>query len=150
MLFFKKAKQASNPKKDRPHHDLGNGLYYTYDQVSNGIGGYRDMDLWLFSEKDPHFARCIIDEAGQIQNFPGFDMGDWVKDAEYPIENKVRFVFAISKFSEGRASVMWRFQPDGWYYADSQGYGKEKDEEIELYSYIDEKGNFLAPFGQTK
>ena len=27
---------------------------------------------------------------------------------------------------------------------------KEKDEEIELYSYIDEKGNFLVPFGQTK
>lgn len=146
MLFFRKAKEASNPKKERKHHDLGNGFYYTYDQTSNGIGGYRDMDLWLFSEKKPGFACCIIDEAGHIKNFPGFEMGDWVKLAEYPIENRVRFGFDIRAFSQGRACVMWRFQPDGWYYADSQGFGKEKDEEINLYSYIDEKGNFLMPF----
>ena len=147
MFFFKKADKLTSAKKERPHKDLGEGMYYTYSQLSNGIGGYADRDVYLFSGKKAGFACCLVDEEGIIQNFPGFDKGDWVKLAEYPVENKVRFVFSIAPFSQGKAKVTWMFQPDGWYYADSQGYGKEKDEEITLYSYINKKGKFLVPFG---
>ena len=145
MFFFKKSLPFEEKRK-RTRKDLGKGYYYTYIQCSNGIGGYAIRDLWLFHDRKRKFARCIIDEAGIIQSFPGFEKGEWIKLAEYPLENRQRFSFSIAEFSDGKAQVRWMFQPDGWYYADSQGYGKEKDEEIVLYSYIDEKGNFLMPF----
>ena len=147
MFFFKQAKKAAERESPLPRKDLGEGLYYTYKQTSNGIGGYADRDICLYKERKAGFACCLVDEEGIIQNFPGFDKGDWIKLAEYPIENKVRFGFSIAPFSQGKAKVTWMFQPDGWYYADSQGYGKEKDEEVVLYSYINKKGKFLVPFG---
>ena len=42
------------------------------------------------------------------------------------------------------------FQPDGWYFADSWGLGREDQEEIVLYAYMDKSGKIVTPFSVDK
>ena len=42
--------------------------------------------------------------------------------------------------------MIWQVQPDGMYWQDEDGYGMTPDEEILLYSFIDENGRFTEPF----
>lgn len=59
---------------------------------------------------------------------------------------KVPYYFGIEDYENGITLVMWTLQPDGRYYADSDGYGMTNDEEINLYAYIDKEGYILVPF----
>ena len=38
------------------------------------------------------------------------------------------------------------YQPDGFYWADEDGFGAENDSEIVLYADLDAKGVFKGPF----
>lgn len=42
--------------------------------------------------------------------------------------------------------LLWQVQPDGYYWADEDGYGMTPDEEVTLYADIDETGHFTGPF----
>jgi hypothetical protein len=42
--------------------------------------------------------------------------------------------------------MIWTVRPDGRYWMDSWGFGAEDYEWVELYAYIDENGQFTAPF----
>ena len=44
------------------------------------------------------------------------------------------------------AQVDWQLNPDGRYYQDDDGYGMTDDEEIDIYGFIDRKGNVLSKF----
>lgn len=59
---------------------------------------------------------------------------------------KVPYYFGIEEYSNGVTLVVWTLQPDGCYYADSDGYGMTDDEEINLYAYIDKEGHIIVPF----
>lgn len=52
----------------------------------------------------------------------------------------------IDKFKNGVAEVNWMINPDGEYYADSDGYGMTNDKEIELTGFIDCQGRPVTKF----
>ena len=129
-----------------PRFKLGEGFYFEFDEVSNGMGGYRMINVYLLKIDDPSFKRCIIDKSGMIENFPGIVDGDWKKELEFPLGKKTQFRFWIYAYKEGKALVEWTLQPDGRYFEDEDGFGAENCEEITLYSYLDTNGLFTEPF----
>lgn len=139
----RKAEQL-NRKKTR--FMLGDGYYFEFDEVSNGFGGYRAINVFLLKIDDPSFRCCIVDKNGRIQNFPGIEDGEWKRDLNYPLTDKVQFGFWINAYQDGKASVRWTLQPDGQYFQDEDGFGAEDCEEVTLYSYLDTNGKFTEPF----
>lgn len=143
----KSMKQKSErPDRKEPRFKLGNGFYFEFNEVSNGYGGYHMINVYLLKIDDPSFKCCIVDGNGRIENFPGIEEGEWIKELEYPLNNKVRFRFWIYPYKDGKASVEWTLQPDGRYFEDEDGFGGENCEEITVYSYLDTDGNFTEPF----
>ena len=142
------SQNAGQAERKEPRFKLGDGYYIEFEEVSNGMGGYRMINLLLMNMDDPSFRRCIIDGSGRIQKFPGIKDGEWKKELEFPLDHKVRFAFRIGGFQDGKALVSWTLQPDGRYFEDEDGFGSENCEEITLYSYIDTNGIFTEPFQQ--
>ena len=137
---------APKPERPEPRFKLGEGYYFEFEQVSNGMGGYRMINVYLLKLDDPAFKRCIVDGRGKIKNFPGVEKGEWVKELEFPLSNKTQFRFWIYAYKDGKASVEWTLQPDGRYFEDEDGFGAENGEEITLYSSLDTNGFFTGPF----
>jgi len=134
-------------RRKEPQYPLGNGFYWEFDEVRNGFGGYKIVDAYLLKVDDRNFRRCIVNHSGEIQNFPGFKDNAWRKALDFSFEdNQVKFAFWIFPYREGKAAVRWLIQPDGRYFADEDGYGAERCEEIEMYSFLDEEGRFTEPF----
>lgn len=130
-----------------PRHALGNGFYWEFEEISNGYGGYKTVNAYLLKIDDPTFRRCIVSQDGLIQNFPGYRDELWQKSLEIPMRRgEVNFAFWISPYKNGKAAVRWLLQPDGRYFADDDGFGAEKCVEIEMYSSLDENGDFVEPF----
>lgn len=150
MCFFKNkqtVEQKDNlPACKEPRFKLGDGFYFEFDEVSNGMGGYRMINVYLLKIDDSSFKRCIVNKSGEIENFPGIDKGEWIKDLEFPLSNKTQFRFWIYEYKDGKAVVEWTLQPDGRYFEDKDGFGAENCEQITLYSYIDTNGVFTEPF----
>ena len=61
-----------------------------------------------------------------------------------------QFPSFIRGFQNGVARVDWQLNPDGRYYMDDDGYGMTPDDEIEIYGFIDTKGNVLVKFKAIK
>ena len=144
--LFRKSQGEHLSEYKEPRFKLGKGYYVEFDEVTNGMGGYRKINVRLLNIDDPSFHRCIVDGSGRIQNFPGIKDGDWKKELEFPLDHKVRFGFWIGGFQDGKALVSWTLQPDGRYFEDDDGFGGEDCEEITLYSYLNENGEFTEPF----
>jgi len=134
------------PERPEPRFKLGDGFYFEFNEVSNGMGGYRMINVYLLKTDDPTFKRCIVDGSGKINNFPGIKKGDWMKELKCPMDNKTQFRFWIYEYKDGKATVEWTLQPDGRYFADEDGFGWEHFEEVTLYSSIDTNGVFTEPF----
>ena len=49
-------------------------------------------------------------------------------------------------FKDGFCAISWTLYPDGRYFADSDGYGMEDNDEEKVYGIIDENLNFVVPF----
>lgn len=146
LLGRSERQNSVQSKREEPRFGLGDGYYFEFHEVSNGMGGYHMTNVYLLKIDDPAFKRCIVDETGKIQNFPGVERGDWIKELEYPLDDKTRFRFWIHEYKDGKAYVDWTLQPDGRYFEDEDGFGGENCEEISLYSYLDHDGKFTAPF----
>lgn len=144
--LFGHSTQTAPTVKPEPRFPLGNGFYFEFDEVPNGMGGYRKTNVYLLKTDDPSFKRCIVNAQGEIENFPGIVKGNWEADLEYPLGQKPQFRFWIYPYENGKALVDWTLQPDGRYFEDEDGFGGENCEEITLHTYLDLKGNFTGPF----
>lgn len=49
-------------------------------------------------------------------------------------------------FKDGLCAISWMLYPDGQYFADSDGYGMEDNNEEEVYAIIDTELNIIKPF----
>lgn len=137
---------STHPERPEPRFNLGNGFYFEFNEVSNGMGGYRMINVYLLKVDDPSFRCCVVNGDGLIENFPGIEKGDWIKNLEYPLDRKTQFRFWIYGYKDGKAAVEWTLQPDGEYFEDEDGFGVENCEEITLWSYIDTNGFFTESF----
>ena len=137
---------APASKRPEPRFKLGGGFYFEFDEVSNGMCGSRMINVYLLKTDDVSFRRCIVNNNGRIENFPGIVNGDWKNKLTFPLDRKVQFRFWIYEYKDGKALVEWTLQPDGRYFADEDGFGAEDCEEVTLYSSIDTNGCFTEPF----
>lgn len=126
--------------------ELGSGFYLTYNEAPNSHGGYCKVSLTLHNKNIPEFHSRITDKRGRFLHFPGYVNGSWEQKLDSPFTPCVEYQCYVGPFEEGKALFEWMVQPDGWYFADSDGFGAEKCEEVWLCSFIDEKGKFTEPF----
>lgn len=92
----------------------------------------------------------IVDDRGNILGFPGIANPEIVLQLLEGNSNRitphVHYGMEFHYQPDGTHLVQWELQPDGQYWADDGGFGMENDDEIQLYSYLDQYGNFTAPF----
>ena len=134
--------QKPEPKERKP--------VYLTQTVTFGMHRYRsaDEDSSVFFVDEEHGIRkMIVDALGNIQNFPGIVREDfWVKHvAPNYMKPQVRFRSSFEAREMGWI-FLWQVQPDGWYWADEDGFGEENDWEVVLYTFLDRNGNFTDPF----
>ena len=127
--------------------ELGDSIVLTYDYIYNGYGGYAETSLTLHNTKlDIHAP--ITDEKGYFIDFPGVVEGPWRGLlTEVPFAKRTLFRTSVGCFFNGRTVFEWCLQPDGRYFEDEDGFGGSNCCEVNLYSYIDDRGRFLCPFG---
>lgn len=98
----------------------------------------------VFTNREKGVTRTIVGDRGRICNFPGIDAqvpACYAKEAA-----RVRYRTDFERRADGKILMIWEIQPDGRYWADEDGFGGTNDEEVRLYSVIDEEGRFLHPF----
>lgn len=92
--------------------------------------------------------KTIVDTEGRIIDFPGIvKEKEWVEylESEKYMEPVVRFRTSFETYGN-RYLMLWQIQPDGRYWEDEDGFGGTSDLEITLYTFIDNKGDFMQPF----
>lgn len=93
--------------------------------------------------------KIIVDNDGRIMDFPGIKKEDfWMKEIQVKkfLDPVICFWTRFAKYDNERYIMYWQVQPDGRYWEDEDGFGMEPDEEITLYAFIDQEGNFMGPF----
>lgn len=102
----------------------------------------------VFLDPARGIRRTIVDETGRIRNFPGFDESDpHIRAAGTPRPApRVVYMLQFARLPDGRHHVVWEIEPDGRYWADSDGFGMEDGEEVNLYTFLDSDGRFTGPF----
>lgn len=135
-------KVSENPKPVAPYLTA----YYTY-----GMHMYRsqgeDSSVYYVDESRG-IREMVVDKQGVIQHFPGIVKEDfWVNqlDNRKALEPQIRFRTDFEK-RNGRFIMLWQIQPDGFYYADEDGFGAEDCVEVKLYSFLNEEGKLAEPF----
>lgn len=90
-------------------------------------------------------GRLLVDDSE-------IDYDGIVRLCDYGIENARRKLICYSrlgiwdKFSDGLCAISWMLYPDGEYFADSDGYGVQSNDEVCVYAIIDTNLDFVEPF----
>ncbi len=124
---------------------LGNGYYISYNEVSNGFGGYHPVNL-VFHNDEKQLHRQITNDIGFFVDYPGHEKGAWEEDLTMTFMPATRFVIYVSKFVDSVCRFSWLVQPDGRYWMDEDGFGMTPDDEVWLYALLNEEGQFITPF----
>lgn len=117
--------------------------------VSEVIGSYW-RERFLINHTD-HTAYQLMDSTLTLQFVTEADV-DWegvktLDNNECAYSYSARFQrFAVFRFADGVAMVMWTLYPDGRYFMDEDGYGMEDNEASIIYGYIDTHANVVVPF----
>lgn len=127
--------------------DLGGGFFLRSQEVPNGYGGCHPVNMVLFRGFLP--VRRLTGRSGRIRGFPGTVQGPWKDLLKRPFRPKVEFSATVGPFQDGLARFSWTVQPDGFYYADEDGFGAEDDVEVRLYALINTSGRFVTPFSEV-
>ena len=150
--LFRKKQPAAKPAAETPQKQEPSRTESVYltKTVTFGMHPYRSADedsSVYFVDENRGIRKMIIDVHGNIQNFPGMVREDfWVKHvAPNYLKPQIRFRSSFEKWENGWI-FLWQLQPDGWYWADEDGFGAEDDCEVVLYTFLDRNGCFTGPF----
>lgn len=102
----------------------------------------------IFTNGEKAINKKIVDEDGNILDFPGVEYTDTLNDelGKRTIEPIVKYEAVFEKVDNSKFIMVWTVRPDGRYWMDSWGFGGEDYESLSLYTYIDFDGNFTMPF----
>lgn len=146
--------KSGNNKKEMPQKsnsdDEPNDKLHLSQYVTHGNHRYREkgeVAEVILTNPQKNIVRTIIEDNGRINNFPGFEHPELiacyledVSDGPY-----VRFRSDFEKTEDGYM-FCWEIQPDGRYWADEDGFGFGKGEELILYAYLNDEGLFTSKF----
>ena len=129
---------------------MGNNAYLNTDHIgrTHSEGVYPSDFTVILTNPDTGEKFKIIDREGNICNFPGIEPCEALC-AEMNVENIqpiVKYSTTFKKCENGHHLMLWTVRPDGRYWMDSWGFGAEDYEWVDLYAYINEKGQFATPF----
>lgn len=101
-----------------------------------------------FVNKQLKIRKTIIDNAGNILNFPGIKKGEWMEylKSSKSLKPIIRFRTSFEEYNDAYYIMIWEVQPDGRYWDDEDGFGGTSDIEVRLYALIDHTGCFDGPF----
>lgn len=133
---------ANNRTAGLPEERQEKAAYLTQTVVF----GSRDSSVY-FVDETRGLRKLLVDEKGEIQNFPGIHReAFWLQSySAKTLPPRIRYRTDFEK-RENRWLMRWTIQPDGDYWRDSSGFGGGNEEEIILYTFVDENGDFTAPF----
>jgi len=140
-LFNKKAVPKAEPQRESP---------YLTQRVVFGMHMYRrpdeDSSVYFVDERRG-IRKMLVNSTGVIQHFPGFkDKEKLARLVEArALTPQIRFRTSFEK-RDSRWIMYWQIQPDGRYWEDEDGFGGTNDEEVTLFTYVDENGDFTGPF----
>ena len=102
----------------------------------------------LFINEEKNISKKIIDQDGNIIDFPGVEYTDMLNGelGNRDIEPVVKYEARFEKMDDGKFIMVWTVRPDGRYWMDSWGFGAEDYESLSLYTCINSDGNFMMPF----
>lgn len=125
-------------------------VYFSKDFVREPYSEYPfkvDFTV-LFINKEKNIRKQIIDQDGNILNFPGVEYINKLNEelGKGEIEPKVEYEAIFEKLDDSKFIMVWTVRPDGRYWMDSWGFGAEDYESLSLYTYINSDGNFMMPF----
>ena len=97
----------------------------------------------VFIDRNVGLEKVIVDSTGKIRNFPGIIKESfWYNEVSAQrLQPRVFFRLSFEK-RDNMWVVFWTVQPDGRYWADDDGFGAEKEEEIvvaEIEGLIEER-----------
>ena len=123
---------------------------YLTQTVVFGMHQYRrpgeDSSVYFVDEKRG-IRKMLVNSTGVIQKFPGFQDKEKLAKLVDPkaLTPQIRFRTSFEK-RDNRWIMYWEIQPDGRYWEYEDGFGGTNDEEVTLFTYVDENGNFTGPF----
>ncbi|MBQ1186934.1 MAG: hypothetical protein IIX54_04525 [Clostridia bacterium] len=127
-----------------------NKIYVTKDVISKpGCEYIFKIDFTsVFKNQEKGIEKLIVDSDGNIMNFPGIDFNDILKEelGRSNIDPVIKYEVSFEEMEENKILMVWTVRPDGRFWMDSWGFGAEDYESVCLYTYLDENGNFTAPF----
>lgn len=102
----------------------------------------------IFTNEERNIQKTILEENGGICDFPGVEYSEMLVQelGNRQLQPVVRYGCRFERAGTGGFRMVWTVRPDGFYWADSWGFGAEDYESVELYSHIDEDGQFTGPF----
>ena len=92
------------------------------------------------------FMNKIVNSKSYFLTFPGMVNGPWRASICGGITERVDYEYYMIQCSCGFALFSWTVQPDGRYWEDEYGFGRENEDRVVLYAYINENGEFVTPF----
>lgn len=126
--------------------DLGEQMALMKELVS----GYWRLRYLLDHERQE--AVEIVDASQQLTTVTEDDI-DWESMKKLPSKVAARayyrlclYPFFILNYHNGIAEAIWMINPEGRYFADSDGYGMTGDQEINLRGAIDRSGKVVERF----
>lgn len=137
--------EISKADSDRYYHhsDLGCGMHW----FANRANGNRQSFLLNTALKKMY---PILDASGKVLAFNKGDI-DW--ESVRALENHgnaerlvANYYFGIGAYHDGVAQVTWMLYPDGRYFADSDGFGMQDNDETCISAYIDTECRVLVKF----
>ena len=148
-LFGKKTPPAS-PKSAVTEPAAVRQSPYLTQTVVFGMHMYRhegEDSTVCFVDEKRGIRKELVDSNGNILRFPGIVQEDfWVKEVSgNALRPQIRFRTSFER-RKGKWIMLWQIQPDGRYWEDEDGFGGTNDEEVTLFTYVDENGNFTGPF----
>lgn len=149
--LFRRLRRTEMPRQERagrpaPAAETGPTLsrWYTYGAHLYRHAG-EEIDV-VFTNGKKGVTRTIVDDGGFIQCFPGVEQETKAAVQSVRYDTRIRFRTDFERLPDGKILMIWQIQPDGRYWEDEDGYGMTPDEEIRLYSLIDDEGRFDGPF----
>lgn len=141
--LYKKLSADFKAEKNYYFSDLGEGMMQGREHNSRRVFliNKNDREAWELVGATGAFKKwdAVAVEICMVLDFP--------KRAQLnAISTMANNYFGVNSFKDGVAYVQWTLQPDGHYYADSDGFGMTDDDEVNVYAFIDKKAHVLVPF----
>lgn len=102
----------------------------------------------LLTNEERSIRKELVAADGSIRDFPGVEYSEALTRelGNREISPVVKYEARFERTEDGGFLMVWTVRPDGFYWADSWGFGAEDYESVELYAPIDRKGCFTGPF----